>query len=233
MSGIPLKILAIDDEQLLLWALKRAGRERSLDITTAATTEQALSEMAACHYDLFLLDFKPQEKSRIELLKHIDEQSPYVPLIIMTTSDTRSCELNDAIRCVRKQGAWHLLEKPFSLDRLVNFIEVIFQTHRNMKLCMTDLTHNFDNEKRLHTRRPHVLPFSFTLRTITNGVEDRIASTGILTDISACGIGMLSHLPLKQDQVLCFGPELKEQCGIVAWSWMIEDQTCRVGIQLC
>lgn len=233
MSGVPLKILAIDDEQLLLWALKRAGRERSLDIVTAATTEQAVSEMAASHYDLFLLDFDLKDESRQELLKLIDENCPYVPVIIMTTADTRSCELNDAIRGVRKQGAWHLLEKPFSLDRLVNFIEVIFQAEASIKLCLTDLTHNYDTEKRHHLRRPHVLPLSFTLRTIVNGAQEKVGSTGILTDISDCGIGLLSHLPLKQDQVLCFGSELSEQCGIVAWCRMIDEQTCRAGVHLC
>lgn len=233
MTGIPLKILAIDDEPLLLWALKRAGRERALDITTAATTDQALLEIATCHYDLFLLDLDLKDSSRQALLEYIDETCPYVPVIIMTTAEARSCELNEIIRSTRKQGAWHLLEKPFSLDRLVHFVEVIFHAPFNIKLGMTDLTHNYDTEKRLHIRRPHVLPFSFTLRTIVNGAQEKMVTNGILTDISDCGIGLLAHFHLKRDQVLSFGPELKEQCGIVAWSRMIEDQTYRAGIHLC
>ena len=233
MTGIPLKILAIDDEPLLLWALQRAGRERALDITTAATTDQALRKIEACHYDLFLLDLDLKDSSRQELLEYIDETCPYVPVIIMTTAEASSCELNDTIRSFRKRGAWHLLEKPFSLDRLVHFVEVIFHAPFNIKLCLTDLTHNYDAEKRLHLRRPYVLPFSFTLRMIVNGTQEKIVSNGILTDISDCGIGLLAHLQLKQDQVLSFGPELKDQCGIVAWSSMIEDQTCRAGVHFC
>lgn len=233
MTGIPLKILAIDDEQLLLWALKRAGKERSLDITTAASAEQALVEMEACHYDLFLLDFDLKDEGRKELLKRIDERCPYVPVIIMTTSDSRSCKLNDAIKAIRKQGAWHLLEKPFSLDRLVDFVEVIFADRAHMKFSLTDLTHNYETEKRRHIRRPHVLPLSFTLRTIADGAQKITAATGILTDIGDYGIGFLSHIRLQQDQVLSFGPELKEQCGIVVWSRMIAEQTCRAGIHLC
>jgi len=151
----------------------------------------------------------------------------------MTTSDAKSCQLNDAIRAVRKQGAWHLLEKPFSLDRMLSFVEVIFQDHGNVKLCMTDLAHNFDNEKRQHHRRPHVLAVSFSLKTIVDGEQQETNSTGILTDISDCGIGLLSHSPLSQDQLVSFGNGLKDQYGVVVWSSMIEDQTCRAGIRLC
>lgn len=233
MSVAPLKILAVDDEQLLLWALKRAGKERALDICTATTTDQALAEIELFHYDLFLLDFDLNDQNRQMLLKAIDQRCPYVPIIIMTTSDTESGQLNDAIRSVRKQGAWHLLEKPFSLDRMINFVEVIFQDHCNAKLCLTDLAHNFENEKRRHHRRPHVLAVSFSLKSIIDGAQQELNATGILTDISDCGIGMLSHFPLVQDQIISFGQELKEYYGFVIWSSMIEDRTCRAGIRLC
>lgn len=233
MSVVPLKILAVDDEQLLLWALKRACKERALDICTAVSTEQALNEIELCHFDLFLLDFDLKDQSRLALLKEIDERCPYVPIIIMTTSDTKSSELNDAIRAVRKQGAWHLLEKPFRLDRMISFVEVIFQDHGSVKLCLTDLSHNYDNEKRHHTRRPHVLAVNFSLKAIVEGEQQVTDATGILTDISDCGIGLLSHAPLDRDQIISFGGDLKEQYGIVAWSSMIENQTCRAGIRLC
>jgi len=141
------KVLVVDNEQLLLWALERAGKGRFLDIKTAETTDHALQEITNCHYDLFMLDLDMKDLSRLELLKKIDECCPYVPIIIMTTSDTKSYELNDTVRRTRKHGSWFLLEKPFSLDRLISFIEVIFQDYRNMKFCLKPLTHNYDHLK--------------------------------------------------------------------------------------
>ncbi len=233
MTVAPLKILAIDDEQLLLWALERAFKGRELQVNTASTAEQARSKIALSHYDLFLLNFDLKDKNSQSLLKSIDELCPYVPVIIMTTSDVKSCELNDAIRAVRKQGAWHLLEKPFRLERLISFVELIFQEQNCIKLCLTDLAHNFDNEKRNYVRRPHVLPLNLRLKYITDGATKEVLTQSILTDISECGLGLLSRAPLEQDQVIGFGGELKEQYGIVAWSNMIEEDTCRAGIRLC
>lgn len=233
MTVAPLKILAIDDEQLLLWALERAFKGRDLQVNTASTTEQALAQIDLVHYDLFLLDFDLKDHNSQALLKKIDKLCPYVPVIIMTTSDAKSRELNDAIRAVRKQGAWHLLEKPFRLERLISYVELIFQEQDCIKLCLTDLEHNFDNEKRQHLRRPHVIPLDLRLKAILDGEVQEVVAQSILTDISECGIGLLSRSPLERDQVVGFGGELKQQYGIVAWSSMIETDTCRAGLRVC
>jgi len=125
MTATPLKILAIDDEQLLLYALERAGKGRALEITTAATAEQALARLENGHYDLFLLDFDLKDQSRRELLAAIDTRCPCIPVILMTTSDKQSTTLHEAIRACRRQGAWSLIEKPFSLDTMVHCIDRI------------------------------------------------------------------------------------------------------------
>ncbi len=60
MNMLPLKILAVDNRQLLLWALERAFRSRALDICTASTVDQALTEIDLHYYDLFIIDFDPK-----------------------------------------------------------------------------------------------------------------------------------------------------------------------------
>lgn len=233
MSDSPLKILAVDDEQLILWALEHACKGRSLNIKTANTTERALAEIEACHYDLFLLDFDLKDQGRLELLKVIDECCPYVPVIIMTTSDVNSCELNDTIGSIRKNGAWHLLEKPFSLDKLISFIELIFQDHDNVKVCLNSLTHNYDQEKRQQFRRPHVQPVNFSYQIIADGVSTRKSSKGIFTDISDSGSCLLVHEQLQPEQVISFEDDSLQQCGFVTWSILIEEDTYRCGVQFC
>lgn len=233
MITTTIKVLAVDNEQLLLWALERAGKGRLLDIKTASTTEQALVEVGQCHYDLFLLDFDLQEPSHRELLQAIDECCPYVPIILMTTSDTESLELNNTIRATRKRGAWHLLEKPFSLDKLTSFIEVIFRDEGTVKGGINSLTHNYDREKRRHLRRPYVQSVNFSFETIVGGVLKRVPSKGILTDISDGGSCLLAHEQLQPDQVITFEDNSLRQCGGVSWSRVIEEETYRYGLQFC
>jgi CheY-like chemotaxis protein len=233
MTPSPLKILAVDSEKLLLWALKRAGKSRELDVETASSPEQALAEIARCHFDLFLVAIDLRDHGSLDLLRHIDEKCPYVPIVIMTTSEVSSCQLNDAIKSVRKHGAWHLLEKPFRLERIVGFIDLIFEDSGRVKCSMHDLAHNYENEKRNFVRRPHVIPVGFTYKSIESGEEIKTFTSGVVTDISDCGIGLLTREPLKEEMVLRFGEAMVSQCGIVAWSTRLDEQTCRAGIRIC
>lgn len=233
MDTAPLKILAVDDEQLLLWALERVGKGRALNISTAASNEQALAKISCGRFDLFLLDFDLKNSSSQFLLKAIDARCPYVPVIIMTTSDMKSSKLNDAIRAVRKQGAWHLLEKPFRLDQLIDYVTLIFQDRCHVEFYAPELVHNFDSEKRRQLRRPLVLPLNFTFKSIIDGQQQKQLCGGIIIDISDRGAALLSRVPLERDLVINFSDELSIQYGVVVWSCMLETQTCRAGICLC
>lgn len=228
-----LKILAVDNEQLLLFALNRAFKGRSIDIRTAITSEQALDEIANNHFDLFLVDFDLLDQRSLELLREIDESCPYVPIIVMTRSAMSSVELNDVIRTIRKKGSWHLLEKPFSLDKMLGIVSVIFEDQDKVKLCVDELTHNYDHEKRHQFRRPHVQPIEFFLNTIDDGVTSRTPVNGILTDLSDYGTGMLANELMQPEQLVSFKDDFKEKYGVVAWSLMIEPDTCRFGVEFC
>jgi DNA-binding response OmpR family regulator len=209
MKDSLLKILAVDDDKLILWALEKACKGRELDVKTATSVELALEEIGKQHFDL----------------------CPYVPIIIMTTTDAESCELNDLIRSTRKKGAWHVLEKPFSLDKMISFIEVIFQDQGNVKVCLNSLAHNYDQEKRQKLRRPYVQAVNFSFKTIVDGVSRRVVSKGILTDISDSGSCLLAHEQLQPDQVISFEDEDLKQCGFISWSVPIEEETFRCGLQ--
>lgn len=231
MSNPPIKILAIDDEPLLLWALERACDGRRLDIETSSSSQQALKVLEENCFDLFLVDFDPRNTARAELLKAIDERYPYVPIIIMTTFDTKSCELSDTIRTIRKQGEWHLLEKPFRLNKLIAFIEVIFQLEGNVKVCLNSLTHNYDQEKRSQLRRLHVKPVSISFDEEVDGAPKRIHSKGILTDISNFGSCLLVNEQLQPEQIIRFEDADLKLCGRISWCTMIEEATYRCGVQ--
>jgi CheY-like chemotaxis protein len=231
MNVARLKVLAVDKEQLMLCALERAFKSRSFDIKTASTPEQALEEVESSPFDLFLLELDMQDQSCLKLLEAIDEYDPYIPIIFMASSVMGSSELGDVIRSIRKHGAWHLLEKPFSLDKMLCFVSVIFNDHDGEMFGMNSLNHNYEQENRDQFRRSHVLPVHFSYFSIVDGVSVRIQAKGILTDICEYGSGILAHVPMQSDQVVCFDNDFPKQNGIVAWSSMIEDETCRFGVK--
>jgi DNA-binding response OmpR family regulator len=233
MNPPPLKILAVDSEQLLLCALERGCKGKSFGITTASTTEQALESIEHSHFDLFLLELDLQYRESLQLLKTIDARCPYVPIIVMSASLMSTGEIGDVIRTVRKHGAWHLLEKPFSLDKMLSFVKDIFQEHDHIIHGMNSLTHNYDQENRDQFRRPYVQPIYFSFKTVVEGASKRIPTKGILTDISEYGSGILAHQQLHPAQVVSFEDGFVTESGIVAWSVMIEKETCRFGVQFC
>jgi DNA-binding NtrC family response regulator len=233
MTNSLLRILAVDNDQLILWALEKACKGRELDVKTSTSVELALEEIGKQHFDLFLIDFNVRDKDQLKLLEAIDACCPYVPIIIMTTTDAESCELNDLIRSTRKKGAWHVLEKPFSLDKMISFIEVIFQDQGNVKVCLNSLAHNYDQEKRQKLRRPYVQAVNFSFKTIVDGVSTRVMAKGILTDISDSGSCLLAHEQLQPEQVISFEDEDLQHCGFISWSVPIEEETYRCGVQFC
>ncbi|SHJ27091.1 Response regulator receiver domain-containing protein [Malonomonas rubra DSM 5091] len=233
MNPPPLKILAFDSEQLLLWALKRAGKSRSLEIETASSLPQAYNEIEQHHFDLYLIAYDSRDKNRLKLLQAIDEKYPYVPIIIMTTNEVNCYHLNDEIKSVRHHGSWHLLEKPFRLEKILGFIDLLFHNVEHLKKAAPDLVHHFDNEKRGQFRRSHILPLDYSYPSIVKGKEIKTYTSGIVTDISDCGLGLLSRSPLEEEMLIQFGDTMLRQYGIVAWSTKLEKETYRAGIKLC
>jgi len=78
-----------------------------------------------------------------------------------------------------------------------------------------------------------VQPVHFSFKSMVDGEMKRIAANGILTDISDCGSGILAHKQMYPEQVISFEDEFMKQNGIVAWSVMIDNETCRFGVQFC
>ncbi len=100
---------------------------------------------------------------------------------------------------------WHLLEKPFSLDTMIQHIGMFCQEQgADMagNLFNSSLVKNYEQEKRGHTRRPHVQPINFAGNRIIDGAIRQFSSRGILTDLSDHGSGMLTHEPLQAGQIV-------------------------------
>ena len=107
-------ILIVDDEVSIQESLAGIMRDEGYDVSLAGNGHQALKLVDKDPPDLVFLDIMMPGIDGIETLKRIKEGHPDVYVIIISAHGT----IETAVRAI-KYGAFDLIEKPFSLDKVV------------------------------------------------------------------------------------------------------------------
>jgi two-component system NtrC family response regulator len=68
-----MKILVVDDEQLVRWFLDRALRKSGHEVTTVASVSEAFKKLEAEKFDMLFLDLRMPEGSGTELLEKLEK----------------------------------------------------------------------------------------------------------------------------------------------------------------
>jgi len=107
------KILIVEDEKNMVWALTNALKQDGYHIESVLRGDQAISAIEKLNPDLVLLDIKLPGKDGIAVLNEIRKSGNDVPVIMMTAHGT----LDTAIQAI-KLGATDYLSKPFDLEEM-------------------------------------------------------------------------------------------------------------------
>jgi len=107
-------ILIVDDEPSILQSLSGLLSDEGFEVTTASNGYEALKIVDAESPDLVLLDIWMQGIDGIETLKEIKKDNPSIQVIIITGHGT----IETAIKAI-KLGAFDLIEKPLSIDKVI------------------------------------------------------------------------------------------------------------------
>lgn len=217
----------IDDEVVILLAVSRAYRDKSVDIVTAANIDQALAQMDVFNFDLFLLDLDMKDRCSYALLKIMTDRYPDIPVILMTTGDIESGKLIKKIEGIRSSGCWHLLEKPFDYKKLVGFINQGLQecSSAGVVSIMAE-----PHEKRRCQRFSRFEQINFALPSVAHEPCQTTPFLATLVDISVGGLGLSSKKKLVVPQRIHFDEKFMHQSGVVVWSRIQKDQRYRSGI---
>jgi two-component system nitrogen regulation response regulator GlnG len=113
------KILIVDDEQSLVYVLKKLLEEEFI-IDTASDGEEAMSCISKNEYFAIFLDIRIPKINGMEVLSYTRKLSNKPNVIIMTAQNT----MVNAIDAM-KQGAYDYITKPFELDEILGIIEKI------------------------------------------------------------------------------------------------------------
>lgn len=136
-----LNILVVEDEdairEMLIMVLEQAG----LQVSAAASAEEALSALAENRVDLLVLDWMLPGMSGVELARRLKRESSYkeLPIILLTARG----EEEDKIRGL-EIGADDYITKPFSPKELVARIKAVMRRSGKLsetgQLSLGDLT---------------------------------------------------------------------------------------------
>jgi len=107
-------LLIVDDEPSILQSLGGLLSDEGFAVTTAVNGYEALKIIEAESPDLVLLDIWMPGIDGIETLKEIKKENPNIQVIIITGHGT----IETAVKAT-KLGAYDLIEKPLSIDKVI------------------------------------------------------------------------------------------------------------------
>ena len=107
-------ILIVDDEPSILQSLSGLLSDEGFEVATAANGYEALKYIDAESPDLVLLDIWMPGNDGIETLKEIKRENSHIQVIIITGHGT----IETAVKAT-KLGAFDLIEKPLSIDKII------------------------------------------------------------------------------------------------------------------
>jgi two-component system nitrogen regulation response regulator NtrX len=107
-------LLIVDDEPSILQSLGGLLSDEGFEVTTAANGYEALKTIEVDPPDLVLLDIWMPGIDGIETLKEIKKENPNIQVIIITGHGT----IETAVKAT-KLGAFDLIEKPLSIDKVI------------------------------------------------------------------------------------------------------------------
>jgi UDP-3-O-acyl N-acetylglucosamine deacetylase len=113
-------ILLVDDEQAIVDSLSGSIEDEGYSLLTAADGSQALHIIKSQPVDIVFLDIWLPGIDGMETLKRIKDFNSEIEVVMMTGHGT----VNTAVQAV-KHGAFDFLEKPFSLDLVLDTLKRI------------------------------------------------------------------------------------------------------------
>ncbi|HSB33495.1 MAG TPA: sigma-54 dependent transcriptional regulator [Nitrospirota bacterium] len=118
-------ILIVEDKESMLDMLKQTLEGEGYNIITARDGAEGIKKLSDERIGVVLTDLKLPKKDGFEVLRVVKQESPLLPVIVMTAFGT----IETAVKAV-KEGAYDFLTKPFDTDHLLVLIKRGLDTTR-------------------------------------------------------------------------------------------------------
>ena len=182
-----LKILLIDDENIICWSFRKRFANQGFDVITAETGEKGLALFEKHDPEIVFIDNKLPSMQGLEVLEKIKQENEETFIVFMTAYGT----IEKAVKAM-KLGAFEYLNKPYSFEE----VELILENIKN-KI-------KIDNEVQLLRRQQkdiltfdHIIGKSADIQNIIRLIKkiaDSEASTILLLGESGTGKDLLAKV---------------------------------------
>lgn len=222
------RILIIDDEPLIIFALAKALAHGPREIFTASTGGEALQLISERKFDLCLLDIYLPDISGLDIMNKIRELSPDTKVIIMTASNLNSDERESI-----KRGAIHFITKPFRINEIKEIVKHALEELEDLSEGFASYAEKGMKSTRKYERTLVEQKFSYSFeRPEPDGSSTQMERTCLCVDRSSNGVGIWTDTLLATGSLVYLNTESEHKKGIVVWSKMMDDNvTYRAGIQ--
>lgn len=122
------KILAVDDEEVILDSFRKILVLDGYSIDTVQTGQEALGLVQKHHYDFCFTDLKMPEMDGVDVCKSVKHLRPDIDVIIITGY----ASVETAVETM-KHGAMDYIQKPFTEDELTEMVNK-FVIRRNDRI---------------------------------------------------------------------------------------------------
>ncbi|MFI5294840.1 MAG: response regulator [Thermodesulfovibrionales bacterium] len=199
-----MKILVVDDEQLVRWFLGRALRRNGHEVVTAENVQDASLKLASEAIDALVIDLRMPGENGAKLVGKVDIRGKIPKVIVCSAFVT--AELEEELR----QKGVCILRKPIMLDTLNDAIQI----------CL-------EKDQRGEIREQIIADLIWSYSPSTD------KNKGLLIEESKSGMSIMTYIPVKVGSILrieCKGSWLVSRYATVQWCREVAPNNYRCGL---
>ena len=138
------EILVVDDNSDIRLLISSILKDKGFAVREAKSFDQALEEINKKAPDVAVIDVKLDkgDKDRIEMLTHLKKINPDVPVIMISGHANVQMAVDSL-----KLGAFEFMQKPFSTERLLNFVSRAIENielKKEKRILESKLFHSYE-----------------------------------------------------------------------------------------
>ena len=215
------RVLIVDDELLILYALSKALRSERTEVKPVLTGEAAISEISSCFYNVCFLDINLRGCNGLDVMRKIREMSRETRVVMMTGDQVD----RDTAESIRGE-AYDFITKPFDLLQVRRVAGMALDGNSNLHNERESESDGFTREIRRFKRTSFTKKVTYTV----NSEESKPTIKADIVDVSEGGMCILTEYPHTVGHTLLFQDDAGCYAGEVRWV-RGENDRFRVGIQ--